>query len=66
MDTEITRLTNVTWLRAPDRQVVAMRASLLSSRRPRLTLVWPSVAAPQPVPTLDWPATLFADEKLDN
>ncbi len=62
MDMEIARLTNVTWLPAPDRQVVAMRKLRLSSVAPRVQL---NTAQP-PVPMLAWPQDLFQDETLDH
>jgi hypothetical protein len=66
MDMEIARLTNISWLRAPDPQAVAMRAAWM---RPVRSWTQPGRRSTEdtlPVPMLDWPAALFQDEMLDH
>ncbi len=60
MEMELARLTNVSWLRIPDRHVVAMRTAMLTAYDQRPAPMIPARSAP--VPALDWPADLFADE----
>jgi hypothetical protein len=64
MDMETARLTNISWLRPADPQVVAMHAVLLRPDRSWIQAGKLSAKDPLPVPTLGWPATLFQDGTL--
>lgn len=62
MDMETVRLSNVSWLSISDRQIVALRAAVSRQDRPPAHLRVVTNHRPEPVPMLDWPSSLFADE----
>jgi hypothetical protein len=66
MDMEIARLTNISWLRPTDPQVVAIRAVWQRPDRSWLESGMLAARDARAVPALDWPATLFQDAALCN
>jgi hypothetical protein len=75
MDMEISKPTNVSWLRFPPRQAVAKRPAMASPgivlgfshpNRLRAQRAKSSNMVSLPVPMLEWPPGLFQDENLDN
>lgn len=62
MDMEIARLTNISRVRVPDRQIVAARTVWLRPDRSWTQSRMPPAKNLLPVPSLDWPPTLFQDE----
>jgi hypothetical protein len=61
MEMEIARLTNIFWVRIPDRGVVARRTVWPRPDRSWTGSGMPPAKAPLPVPSLDWPPALFQD-----
>ncbi len=62
MDMETTRLANRSWLSISDRQAVALRAAWWGGENGETRTRASNDTSLQPVPQLDWPSTLFADD----
>ncbi len=62
MDMETARLTNVSWLSIPDRHIVALRSAWWCRTVAPTWAASPANDQALPVPMLDWPSDLFADD----